>query len=470
MTDARLIPDAVQWHEGMLLSPQHFQQADLRNQALQGYMGLVAAPYGWGVRRLRINEAALMAGRFAVTDLEAVMPDGMLVQHADAAAANTPILELDLRSILADPLSPRRIAIHVTVAEPSPLALRTGEQRRFRQIEGPEVSDENTGDNAIRIPRLVPRLALAWTDAPLAPPPARFVSLPLAVLENDGSRFNFADYEPPRFRMTRDTVLHRRATALATAMRAKATDWDLRLSNAWAEGQSNTVADGIATLRTIVRGLPRLEALLSTETAHPFDVYLALCDVVGHLAVASGRLILPPLDVYAHADPLAAFSVVTKLAHDGLENLRTPYTSVVFARAAAGRFELTVEPAYLQPNRNETEPHRALVIGARVGPGQDVGEVRAWFNTAVIGTASRIETMRRNAVIGARREAIAGEPKLDLIAPPNMLLFRVAVDPVFVSDGETLQISLLPSEGQTEPVELRLFFAAAGGSTRPKTA
>jgi type VI secretion system protein ImpJ len=92
MTDARLIPDAVQWHEGMLLSPQHFQQADLHNQALQGYMTLVAAPYGWGVRRLRINEAALMAGRFAVTDLEAVMPDGLLVQHADDTEANAPIL------------------------------------------------------------------------------------------------------------------------------------------------------------------------------------------------------------------------------------------------------------------------------------------------------------------------------------------------------------------------------------------
>jgi hypothetical protein len=119
MTDARLIPDAVQWHEGMLLSPQHFQQADLRNQALQGYMTLLAAPYGWGVIRLRINEAALMAGRFAVTDLEAVMPDGLLVQHADAAEANAPILQLDLRPVLADPSSPRRIAGVSCISRPT---------------------------------------------------------------------------------------------------------------------------------------------------------------------------------------------------------------------------------------------------------------------------------------------------------------------------------------------------------------
>ncbi len=463
MTDARSIPDAVQWHEGMLLSPQHFQQAERRSQALQGYMTAVASPYGWGVRRLRLNAAALMAGRLAVTELEAVMPDGLLVRHTQDSLADGGELALDLRPLLADPSAPRVIAVHATVAEPSPAALRTGEQQRFRQIEGSEVADENTGDNPIRIPRLVPRVSLAWTSGPLDPPPARFISLPLVVLENDGARFSLADYEPPRFRLERDNLPHQRAVALAAALRAKAIDWDLRLNNAWADGQSSTVADSIATLRTIVRGLPRLEALLDSEAAPPFEVYLALCDIVGHLAVASGRLTLPALPPYAHADPLAAFRMVTKLAHDALETLRTPYTSVAFAHPAPGRFELMIEPGYTQPRRNERDPFPALVLGARISPAQDGGLVRAWLNSAVIGTASRAETMRRNAVIGARREAVSGEPRLDLVAPPNMVLFRIAVDPAFIDEGDLLQISLFPSEDQAEPAELRLFFAAGAG-------
>jgi type VI secretion system protein ImpJ len=460
MTDARSIPDAVQWHEGMLLSPQHFQQADLRAHALQCYMMLAAAPFGWGVRRLQIDEAALVAGKFAVTDLEAIMPDGLLVLHSNDPAPSAPKLELDLLPLLAD-VNARRIAVHVTVAVQSSLALRTGEQQRFRQVHGAEVVDENTGDNAIPIPRLVPRLTLQWTDGPLRPPPPRFVSLPLVVLESDGQRFNIVDYEPPRFRVEHDMPLAKLAGKVAAALSGKASDWGLRLSAALAEGQANTVGDSQATLRNIVRGLPHLEALLKIEVAHPFDVYLSLCGIAGDLAVVTGQLTLPVFGAYAHADPLAAFETVKTFINDALDKLRTPHTSVAFDHPVPGRFELLLQPEYPLPARHTVDPHGALVIGARIGPGEDAAFVRAWFDAAVIGSASRIETMLNNAVIGARRDAIVNEPTLDLIPPPNMLLFRVAADPAFIAVGETLLISQLAVEGQAEPVELRLFLAAA---------
>ena len=81
MTDARSIPAAVQWHEGMLLSPQHFQQNGLRAQALQSYLMLAAAPYHWGIKQLEIDPNALQVGTFALTGLEATMPDGLLVAY-----------------------------------------------------------------------------------------------------------------------------------------------------------------------------------------------------------------------------------------------------------------------------------------------------------------------------------------------------------------------------------------------------
>ena len=31
------IPDAIQWHEGLLLTPQHFQQMSARHEALVQY-------------------------------------------------------------------------------------------------------------------------------------------------------------------------------------------------------------------------------------------------------------------------------------------------------------------------------------------------------------------------------------------------------------------------------------------------
>ena len=457
MTDAGSIPEAVLWHEGMLLSPQHFQQAELRSHALQGYMIMAAAPYCWGVQRLQIDDSALVAGRFAVTELEAIMPDGLLVRHSKDPDPNAPKLELDLTPLLADPGS-ARMAVHVTVAVQSTLAVRTGAQQRFRQAAGTDIVDENTGDNAIPIRRLVPMLALHPTEGPLRPPPSRFVSLPLAVLESSGQRYNSVDYEPPRLRVDHGTLLSQLANSIAADLRSKATEWSARLSVALSEGKANEVGDSIATLRAIVRGLPRLEALLKTELAHPFELYLALCDVAGDLAVVGGRVTLPVFGAYAHADPLESFRLVATFVRGALEELRTPFRSVVFEHVMPGRFELTLRPEY---------PRDTLVIGARLAPGQDAASVRAWFDAAVIGAISRIESMLNNAVIGARREAIGQAEELGLVPPPNMLLFRVAADTAFVAVGEALQIIQLPVEGQSEPVELRLFLPPADSANSP---
>jgi type VI secretion system protein ImpJ len=452
VTDARSIPAAVQWHEGMLLSPQHFQQAELRNHALHGYMMLAAVPYYWGVRRLRLDEAALVGGTFAITELEAIMPDGLLVLHSSGLDPDAPKLELDLLPLVADP-AVSRIAVHLTVAVRGEQAGSNGAQSRFRQIEGAEVLDENTGDNPIPIPRLLPMLSLHATGGPLQPPPPRFVSLPLAVFQSAGQRVNSVDYEPPRLQLDRDTLLSQLAGKIVADLRSKATEWGVRLSGALAAGNANTVGDSVATLRTIVAGLPRLEALLNTGLAHPFQVYLALCDIAGDLAVVGGQISLPVLGAYAHADPLAAFSTVCRFINGALDELRTPHMSVVFDHVRPGRFELLLHPAYPRAG--------GLVIGVRLAVGQDPAAARAWFDAAVIGTVSRVETMLNNAVIGARRVAIDRAPELDLVPPPNMLLFRVSADPAFVIVDQVLQISQQAVEGQTEPLELRLFLPAA---------
>ena len=60
--DARDIPDSIQWHEGLLLTPQHFQQLSLRQEALLQYVASTIAPFNWGVRYLKIDPASLAAG------------------------------------------------------------------------------------------------------------------------------------------------------------------------------------------------------------------------------------------------------------------------------------------------------------------------------------------------------------------------------------------------------------------------
>ena len=72
-------PDRIQWHEGMLLSPQHFQLESARVDALIGWHTLTGAPYSWGVKRLKFDLSLLPSGMVRVLELEAILPDGTAV-------------------------------------------------------------------------------------------------------------------------------------------------------------------------------------------------------------------------------------------------------------------------------------------------------------------------------------------------------------------------------------------------------
>jgi type VI secretion system protein ImpJ len=75
------VPPAIQWHEGMLLAPQHFQWQSQRQEALLHYHSAAMNPFHWGVRHLRIDPVLLVDGTLRVLELEAVLPDGLVVSR-----------------------------------------------------------------------------------------------------------------------------------------------------------------------------------------------------------------------------------------------------------------------------------------------------------------------------------------------------------------------------------------------------
>src|SRR5205085_7590883 len=78
------IPNSIDWHEGLLLTPQHFQQMSLRQEALLQYNAAMIAPFYWGMRYLKIEEPNLFRGRVQITHEEAMMPDGLVASNREA--------------------------------------------------------------------------------------------------------------------------------------------------------------------------------------------------------------------------------------------------------------------------------------------------------------------------------------------------------------------------------------------------
>lgn len=433
------LPDAVLWHEGMLLAPQHFQQASLRGEALVQYRVNAAAPFAWGVRHLAVEPRLLAEGTFRVVELEAILPDGVV---AFVREGRDRPLEVDLA-----PYEAQARAGGVTVHLAVPAARREGEPAagqlaRYDRVEGPPVADENTGDGDIPVPRLRPRLGLLV--APAAPD--KYASLPLARLSFADGAFVATPYVPPMPAVAPGSPLAREAADLARRIREKALFFADR-ARAQAGHPRDTAGEDLRrAVRALVSCLPRLDALVSLGTAHPLDLYLALCDVAGCLAGLEAR-VPPVFPAYDHADPRATFAPVLGWCAGVLTALQETFTAVVFV-LRDGVYE-AVPPV--------VRAGAPLLLGVRPGTLGEA-EAAAWLADCRIGSASRMASLADRRVPGAPRRRLPPTGELALAAGAGVALFAVTPDPDFVVPGEPLQVTHPAGPGRhPAPAELVLY-------------
>lgn len=420
------VPDPVQWHEGMLLAPQHFQLESRRIEALVNAQLRAAAPFFWGVRRLEIDRSALLAGQFRVLALDALFADGLILS---LPAAGSPELSLDLLALDRD-LATAPATIHVAVAARSDRAAAPGALRRYLSLDGAPAPDENTGDNPVATPRLRPAASLFVTDSPFVGPGSAYVGLPLARVGLLDGRLQLLDYQPPLLRVTRDTPAHALAADLAIALRTKAASLADRLRSAAEAGGGDTSAAATA-LRAIVAPLPRLEALLRDEVAAPYDLYLALADILGGIAGIDLALAPPVAPPYRHADALPAFRALAALLLPAVTRLHAGRRTLPLARLEDGAFVLAADaPPLAAPFQ--------LLLRPRQGSG--TAALADWALAATIATDDRMAGARGLRVRGAARRVLAEPGTLDIAAPPDAVLVEVDRDPAFLTPDARLEL------------------------------
>lgn len=441
MSELNDIPEPVLWYEGMLLAPHHFQQAWRRSEALQGYGLAQAGLFPWGIRRLSIDRAMLAAGSVRILVLEGILPDGLAILHP---RDDEPYLELDLAPFKAQ-LAQAPMAVHITVPADNPRP-EPGEARRWRSVEGGAVADANTGDNQMSVPRMRPALSLALTEGATTPPARRFVSMPIARIGFRDDAFSLEPYAPPRLDFPAGGELATLTRSVVQRLREKASAIADRIQDG-GDLPSGPMTD---TLRSMVAPLPRLEGLLQVERVHPFNVYMALCDLMGCLSWLGGQPVPPTPPAYQHDDPLPAFAIISEYALKVMERVREGYRALRFKRQGDGHFTLALEAGTLPSS---------LVIGARVPPAVAPGETAEWLSKALIGSRSLMKAIGERRIRGATRLRIESADELGLTPPAGMVLFRVTVDPNFIVAGQVLEIT--GAGNGIEPVELQMFVAQA---------
>jgi type VI secretion system protein ImpJ len=434
------IPDRIQWHEGQLLTPQHFQHWQARQDAQAAWQLLAAHPLAWGVRHLEIDTGLLAAGLLRVQVLEAVFPDGSLVWH-DSSDARDGTLELGL-SRYAEALEAGPLEVFLTL--PWSRSMRQpGAPTRFKDVNDLPVEDEVSNSEPADLPRLRPQLALTAGTVP----PSLWQHLRIATVLRDNGLTRLADELPPLARIGREHGPWQRAWALCGQLRAKAA----YLARQCQQGASGT-EDRLALLENKVRlnallaPLAPLEAMLRTPSLPPLSLYLALVQALGPLAsLRSGAMPSQPA-AWDHQRPQAMLDGVLATLEDALAEVSQEHRLLPF-ELRDSIFSLALRNDWLGGSR--------LVLGLR---GQPEGELMAWMNGAVIGSASTWSSLRERRVLGAGRARIESAPELGLRGSSGYTLFQIDTSGAQVQPQELLQIANLNEHHAAQrPHELVLF-------------
>jgi type VI secretion system protein ImpJ len=82
------VPHRVVWSEGLLVSPQHLQQADLYHERLLDVRLAALAPHTWGILSLELDLGALQADQLRMSRFVGILPDGLYLgfEAGDAEA------------------------------------------------------------------------------------------------------------------------------------------------------------------------------------------------------------------------------------------------------------------------------------------------------------------------------------------------------------------------------------------------
>ena len=423
---ARDIPDAIEWHEGMLLTPDHFQQMNARQEMLAGY-GLACAPYQWGVRRFEWDANLLAAGLLSVTELEAVMPDGLVVTVQTSGD-----LQLDLKPF-AEQMKQAPLPVCLVVP-----ALKTEETEggleRYESIAAsPDSGQDEAAPDGSEIPRLRPRLSLLPGAIP-----RKYVGFPLLLIRYENEVFT-ASPDYPVLSVPVSSRLGKYCSSIARRVREKALYLADRVRDREKGTELQSEQDAKHLIHSLVSALPVFEAALYTGETHPYLLYLALCSLAGNIAGVGLSLVPPVFSPYNHDNPYASFEKVKNYIFQSIaEGISETWATFRFRRQGDA-FVLAVKSGWSELLPAVKKPGLAyMVLGLRAPSGASEKDMLLWGSNCIVGSSGVISLLVTRRILGSARRHV--ESTDDLVPGKGLLLFELEADPAFIRPEEELQV------------------------------
>jgi len=446
---AQLNTNPIQWYEGMLLMPQHFQQADIRTESMMTYYISHVFSFFWGVAQFKVNESLLTSGTFRPIELEVIMPDGLLVTSLPQTDSPLQLNLLPLREKVE--ATPHFVYLCVPSRRGDWTDV-SGDLPRYRSIVNTNVADINTGEQAIDIPRLIPNLSLQVGTEP----PPHYVSLPLAQVTCDAKSFSLAQYIPPQIQVDLLSDLGQMCDQLIQQLREKLAYLQQKVQSVGDRVTKDPFFEEMEQIRLkLVVGLLPFETVLSTGKAHPFDIYQALCTLAAQISGVKYGEIPPRFKGYDHLDLRKTFSQVINYVGKVLDEIEESYSVIPFALNDRV-FTLQLQSSWIKDR---------FVLGARIQPGMTEDALLDWVNNCVIVTDKYITLAKDNRVLGAPRRIVAEVPEMNLVPAKGVQIFVVEVDTRYIDPKGVLCLFNVSDDDLTRPAEIVLYNANSQNMT-----
>lgn len=433
----------IQWHDGMLIMPQHFQESDSRIENIITYFISHISPFFWGIVKIKIDEALLTSGVYRILELEAIMPDGLLVS---CLPENETPLQLDLQPFQEKlQASPSFIYLCIPQKRGADIDI-VGDLPRYQSTLSTHVVDINTGDQAIDIPRLSPNLSLQVGEFP----PPHYVCLPLAQISCDAKSFALTNYLPPQVQVDTLSSLGDLCNGVSFHLRQKLAYLQQKVQSVETRVTKDPFFEEIENIRLkLIAGLLPYETILSIGKAHPFLVYQSLCGLAGQISGVKYGEIPPRFDAYDHENLEKTFVQVIDYIDRIMNEIEESYTVIPFALNERV-FTLQLQSAWVGDR---------LVLGARTQPGMSESDLIDWINNCVIVTDAFISLAKDNRVLGTARNIVDEIPSMNLVPSRGVKLFVVDVDPRFIDPKGVLCLFNMSDDDSSRPSEIVLYNA-----------
>jgi len=339
----------------MFMWPHHMQQQDRSETERLRLSHRWNIHHNWGLRKLAWDADAFQSGRLDITQLQARLRDGTLVDVPGEGRLPT----LDLAEILA---SRERVTVYLAIAQfndkganASPavpidpkLPEASAAKTRF-VIEKFQVADENDGVDLQTLDFRTLNLQLLTDTQDIAGYEvleiARFEKSPGA----DGVPQVDVNYIPPvlacdAWKPLADGILQYLFHHLGSRMENLAGKAVTRGITFETKNPGDTKLLG--RLAVLNEASCVLNTIAFAEGIHPFTAYLELCRIVGQLAIFSGDRRAPKLPAYDHDDLGSCFYAVKR--HLEWDEDGAAYEERAFVGEEL-RMQVAIEPKWLEP-------------------------------------------------------------------------------------------------------------------------